>query len=52
MWADSAPRYLDTAGRRPHLGCSGREVRHQEMKNDGKNVVLLLQQRIKQKGAK
>lgn len=52
MWADSAPRYLDTAGRRPHLGCAGRELRHQGMKNDGKNVLLLLQQRIKQKEAK
>ena len=49
MWADSAPRYLDTAGRRLHLGCAGREVQRQGIKNDGKNVLFLLQQRIKQK---
>ena len=36
MWADSAPRYLDTAGRQPHLSCAGRELRHQGMTNDGK----------------
>jgi hypothetical protein len=51
MCADSAPRYLDTAGRLPCLGRAGREI-HQGMKNDSKNVLLLLQKRIKQKVTK